>query len=116
MSHKIILLAQVTLITDAMFLHVACYIINYKHVRMIIPLNKSHTHTHAHRHTHTHTCVCVCMHVRVYVCMHVWVYVHACVGVISAWLYIKIHSSEPRGQEEAGLRDEPVSYLQVAPL
>ena len=27
--------------------------------------------------------------------------------------YIK---SESRGQEEAGLRDEPVSYLQVAPL
>ena len=29
---------------------------------------------------------------------------------------IKTHSSESRGQEEAGLRDEPVSYLQVAPL
>ena len=29
---------------------------------------------------------------------------------------IKIHGSESRGQEEAGLCDEPVSYLQVAPL
>ena len=29
---------------------------------------------------------------------------------------IKTHGSELRGQEEAGLRDEPVSYLQVAPL
>ena len=25
---------------------------------------------------------------------------------------IKTHGSESRGQEEAGLRDEPVSYLQ----
>ena len=33
------------------------------------------------------------------------------------WLnLIKTHSSESRGQEEAGLRDEPVNYLQVAPL
>ena len=31
-------------------------------------------------------------------------------------LEIKTHGSELRGQEEAGLRDEPVSYLQVAPL
>ena len=31
-------------------------------------------------------------------------------------LKIKTHGSESRGQEEAGLRDEPVSYLQVAPL
>ena len=29
---------------------------------------------------------------------------------------IKTHGSESQGQEEAGLRDEPVSYLQVAPL
>ena len=29
---------------------------------------------------------------------------------------IKTHGSESRGQEEAGLRDERVSYLQVAPL
>ena len=29
---------------------------------------------------------------------------------------IKTHGSESRGQEEAGLRDVPVSYLQVAPL
>ena len=30
--------------------------------------------------------------------------------------FIKTHSSESRGQEEAGLHDELVSYLQVAPL
>ena len=29
---------------------------------------------------------------------------------------IKTHGSELRGQEEAGLRDKRVSYLQVAPL
>ena len=29
---------------------------------------------------------------------------------------IKTHGSESWGQEEAGLRDEPVSYLQVTPL
>ena len=29
---------------------------------------------------------------------------------------IKTHGSESQGQEEAGLRNEPVSYLQVAPL
>ena len=29
---------------------------------------------------------------------------------------IKTHGSESRGQEEAGLCDEPMSYLQVAPL
>ena len=28
----------------------------------------------------------------------------------------KTHGSESWGQEEAGLHDEPVSYLQVAPL
>ena len=27
--------------------------------------------------------------------------------------HIKTHSSESQGQEEAGLHDEPVSYLQV---
>ena len=32
------------------------------------------------------------------------------------YMTIKTHGSESRGQEEAGLRDEPVSYLQVAPL
>ena len=31
-------------------------------------------------------------------------------------MIIKTHGSESRGQEEAGLRDEPVSYLQVTPL
>ena len=31
-------------------------------------------------------------------------------------ILIKTHGSESQGQEEAGLRDEPVSYLQVAPL
>ena len=30
--------------------------------------------------------------------------------------HIKTHGSELRGQEEAGQRDEPVSYLQIAPL
>ena len=30
-------------------------------------------------------------------------------------MHIKTHGSESRGQEEAGLRDERVSYLQVAP-
>ena len=30
--------------------------------------------------------------------------------------YIKTHDSESRGQEEAAVRDERVSYLQVAPL
>ena len=29
---------------------------------------------------------------------------------------IKTHGSESRGQEEAGLHNEPVIYLQVAPL
>ena len=29
---------------------------------------------------------------------------------------IKTHGSKLWGQEKAGLRDEPVSYLQVAPL
>ena len=32
------------------------------------------------------------------------------------YLKIKTHGSESRGQEEAGLCDERVSYLQVAPL
>ena len=31
-------------------------------------------------------------------------------------MHIKTHGSESRGQEEAGLRDERVSYLQVTPL
>ena len=34
----------------------------------------------------------------------------------SYMVHIKTHGSESRGQEEAGLRDERVSYLQVAPL
>ena len=38
-----------------------------------------------------------------------------CTTVIKQYT-IKTHGSESRGQEEAGLRDEPVSYLQVAPL
>ena len=36
--------------------------------------------------------------------------------IITKTINIKTHGSESRGQEEAGLRDEPVSYLQVAPL
>ena len=35
--------------------------------------------------------------------------------VIFIWTQIKAHGSELWGQE-AGLRDEPVSYLQVAPV
>ena len=41
---------------------------------------------------------------------------HQIHGVFIACDPIKTHGSESRGQEEAGLRDEPVSYLQVAPL
>ena len=37
-------------------------------------------------------------------------------ATIGRKLSIKTHGSELRDQEEAGLRDEPVSYLQVAPL
>ena len=36
-------------------------------------------------------------------------------NVYKAHIHIKTHGSESRGQEEAGLRDERVSYLQVAP-
>ena len=32
------------------------------------------------------------------------------------WLLIKTHGSELQGQEEAGLRDERVSYLHIALL
>ena len=38
------------------------------------------------------------------------------IHTVAILLFIKTHSGESRGQEEAGLRDEPVSYLQVAPL
>ena len=41
---------------------------------------------------------------------------HVFFGMYFIAIYIKTHGSESRGQEEAGLRDEPVSYLQVAPL
>ena len=37
-------------------------------------------------------------------------------SILCSCVHYKTHSSEPRGQEEAGLRDEPVSYLQVALL
>ena len=36
--------------------------------------------------------------------------------VVNYISHIKTHGSESQGQEEAGLRDEPVSYLQVALL
>ena len=39
-----------------------------------------------------------------------------CTNVTDETGHIKTHGSESRGQEEAGLRDERVSYLQVAPL
>ena len=52
-------------------------------------------------------------HLRMYT-LHIRVYItNTCVHT---YIPIKTHSSELRGQEEAGLRDEPVSYLQVAPL
>ena len=35
---------------------------------------------------------------------------------IYIYIYIKTHGSESRGQEEAGLHNKPVSYLQVALL
>ena len=44
------------------------------------------------------------------------VYVHIFTYQAPQYLRIKTHGSESRGQKEAGLRDEPVSYLQVAPL
>ena len=54
---------------------------------------------------------------------YVFVIRHSVSYQLSEWLNywlnywtIKTHGSESRGQEEAGLRDEPVSYLQVAPL
>ena len=37
-------------------------------------------------------------------------------GQSEATMVIKTHDSELRGQEEAAVRDERVSYLQVAPL
>ena len=36
--------------------------------------------------------------------------------LIYIYIYIKTHDSESRGQEEAAVRDERVSYLQVALL
>ena len=53
-----------------------------------------------------------------YVCVRVCVVkngIHLCTNVYIRTC-IKTHGSESRGQEEAGLRDEQVSYLQVAPL
>ena len=37
-------------------------------------------------------------------------------ALLNLFTLIKTHGSESRGQEEAGVRDEPVSYLQVAPV
>ena len=39
-----------------------------------------------------------------------------CFAIVIIATIIKTHGSESRGQEEAGLRDERVSYLRVAPL
>ena len=36
------------------------------------------------------------------ICTYIYIYIY---------IYIKTHGSESRGQEEAGLRDERVSYL-----
>ena len=45
------------------------------------------------------------------------IYIHTYIHIyIYIYIYIKTHGSESRGQEEAGLHDEPVSYLQVALL
>ena len=43
-------------------------------------------------------------------------YFTSMIGFVTWPPFIKTHGSESRGQEEAGLRDERVSYLQVAPL
>ena len=68
---------------------------NYPH----IPLrNISDVIFNIHTHTYTYT------------------YIHKYIHRTCLYTYIKTHGSESRGQEEAGLRDEPVSYLQVAPL
>ena len=76
-------------------------------------------------------CVCVCACVRACACVCVCIvsYVHvspvsstqsSCLSshftFITPDLFIKTHGSESWGQEEAGLCDEPVSYLQVALL
>ena len=42
------------------------------------------------------------------------IYIRIVIKIVKA--YIKTHGSQSRGQEEAGLRDEPVSYLQVTLL
>ena len=41
-----------------------------------------------------------------YIHTDIYVYIH-----IHTYTHIKTHGSESRGQEEAGLRDERVSYL-----
>ena len=44
---------------------------------------------------------------------------NTCMLILPSYMQIyviKTHGSESRGQEEAGLHDERVSYLQVAPL
>ena len=46
---------------------------------------------------------------------HTYIHIHVH-NVMYTEVVIKTHGSESRGQEEAGLHDEPVSYLQVAPL
>ena len=48
--------------------------------------------------------------------MYDWLCCHLATFICNNITYIKTHGSESRGQEEAGQRDEPVSYLQVAPL
>ena len=39
-----------------------------------------------------------------------------CCVYVCTYIYIKTHGSESRGQEEAAVRDERVSYLHVALL
>ena len=59
------------------------------------------------------------MQVHLHECIYIHIYIYISITMkpyIKGQYYIKTHGSESRGQEETGLRDEPVSYLQVAPL
>ena len=66
-----------------------------------------------------HTVINVYVLLAKFLCSFVWDFKkHLGHPQVDTYTYnrIKIHDSESRGQEEADLRDEPVSYLQVAPL
>ena len=51
-------------------------------------------------------CVCVCVCVRACVCVYSAIYMR--------YVSIKTHDSESRGQEEAAVHNDRVSYLHVA--